>query len=76
MRSRAVSLTAAQVAYDNRHPEDEDDDGLQPCPECEGECTLDTGEDCPECDGKGYFLGEDPCSAAEYERLVEDCRYG
>jgi RecJ-like exonuclease len=57
-----------------RHPMDprtDPDAGLQPCIECDGAGFVDD-EPCPFCDGMGHFLNDEPCSAEQYERLVDD----
>lgn len=55
----------------------QDDTGLQACPECDGSLVVD-GEPCWYCqhpkDGepRGYFLGDMPMNAREYQQLAEE----
>jgi hypothetical protein len=71
-----IRTHAQFLAARARWEEPEDERGLQPCPECDGDCEI-AGEPCVFCAGsdgepRGYFCGDFPLSAKEYEQLAED----
>lgn len=49
-------------------PRNDDEGGLEPCIECEG-------DGCACCDDKGYFMGEEPMSKTEFDKLCEEASY-
>lgn len=71
MTLRTCSMREFQERWDNMAEPEEIDGGLEPCSDCKGECELPDGSDCPTCDAKGYFLGEEPITLAEFNKLCE-----